>query len=546
MKSIQTKFLIIILICVLVASGINSFAGMYMTSQLLESNANEIISLKCEQNANDLDQALVSVEQSVNSLASHALEDITSVKQLWEDQEYREAYIADIEEVSLNHVKEIEGALSVFMAFNPEYTSPTEGFFWRSESVGAELKQVPRTNLLAYDKDDMEAVGWYYIPVENGVPTWLSPYQNENINEWLISYVVPIMVDDISVGVIGVEIDFGTMERAAEAIEIYKTGFAFLAADDGKVMYHPEYKYMTSMENKDDSLDEVIRLMEEEGDSTQTLKYTLNGEKKQIAFQKLRNNMYFCIVVLQEEIHQKRNELIQQNLLFTFLIICMALVLGNIFCKKMVKPLMDLNLATRKVAQGEWNIRLEKTTNDEIGELTESFQKTIQYLNKYVKKVNSLAYKDSMTGVRNKTAYKEMEERLNERIAEGTAKFAVVVFDINDLKQANDTYGHMAGDSLICCVSKYICDTFKHSQVYRVGGDEFVSILETADLENCEDLEMKFKQGIENLKLNNYPLIIVSAASGLAIYDAKKDSNYMDVFKRADAIMYKNKEEMKK
>jgi len=167
-------------------------------------------------------------------------------------------------------------------------------------------------------------------------------------------------------------------------------------------------------------------------------------------------------------------------------------------------------------------------------------------LNKYVKKVNSLAYKDSMTGVRNKTAYREMEERLNERIQEGTAKFAVVVFDVNDLKQANDKYGHMAGDALICCVSKYICDTFKHSQVFRVGGDEFVSILETADLENCKALEQRFRQGIENQRIDNYPLVIVSAASGMAVYDKEKDMTYMDVFKRADAIMYKNKVDMKK
>ena len=81
--------------------------------------------------------------------------------------------------------------------------------------------------------------------------------------------------------------------------------------------------------------------------------------------------------------------------------------------------------------------------------------------------------KDSLTGVGNKTAYIKKTNEINEQIRNGFKDFAVVMIDINGLKAVNDNYGHANGDLYIkgCC--HIICEVFKHSPVYRIGGDEF-------------------------------------------------------------------------
>ena len=102
-----------------------------------------------------------------------------------------------------------------------------------------------------------------------------------------------------------------------------------------------------------------------------------------------------------------------------------------------------------------------------------------------------MANTDSMTGVRNKHAYSAQEELINSQIESGEIeKLAVIVGDINGPKVVNDTQGHAAGDQLIKDASAMICAHFVHGAVFRVGGDEFVVILQGEDVRTQERTEV--------------------------------------------------------
>ena len=155
-----------------------------------------------------------------------------------------------------------------------------------------------------------------------------------------------------------------------------------------------------------------------------------------------------------------------------------------------------------------------------------------------------LARKDELTGVKNNNAYREFEENFQKKI-NAKAKilpFAVVVCDINDLKKINDTLGHKAGDEHIKKACKMICEIFAHSPVYRVGGDEFVAVLSGDDFVNREKLLKKLRGKV--LKNVNKPNGVV-VASGISDYETLKDRSLADVFERADARMYENKNFLK-
>lgn len=150
---------------------------------------------------------------------------------------------------------------------------------------------------------------------------------------------------------------------------------------------------------------------------------------------------------------------------------------------------------------------------------------------------------DALTGVRNYLAYERVVEKLSVMIAEKQdLEFAVAIFDINDLKLMNDNYGHKCGDELICHASKIICDAFKHSPVYRVGGDEFVAILFDEDYNNRDYIAHLLNDELSDLHDRaKDPLQDVSFAFGIAKYQKGEDLDYASVFRKADRNMYENK-----
>ena len=147
---------------------------------------------------------------------------------------------------------------------------------------------------------------------------------------------------------------------------------------------------------------------------------------------------------------------------------------------------------------------------------------------------------DALTGIKNKHAFMEAEERLNVQIAQKHApEFAVVLLDVNDLKKVNDTIGHSAGDQYIRDACKLVCDTFKHSPVFRIGGDEFAVISRGDDYQRIDELVAMVARHNEQARLNGG--IVISC--GMAKYD--NDPSVAPVFERADQRMYANKSELK-
>ncbi len=161
-----------------------------------------------------------------------------------------------------------------------------------------------------------------------------------------------------------------------------------------------------------------------------------------------------------------------------------------------------------------------------------------------LKSAERLARRDELTGIRNKNAFVEETRAIDDKIKTYIKNyfFGVVVCDINDLKKINDTRGHSFGDEAIQRASRMICEVFKHSPVFRIGGDEFAVLLSGVDYEQRDDLLVRLKEeSLSNKKARSGPTI----ACGLAVYDADSDSGFATVFERADNSMYENKKEFK-
>ena len=152
----------------------------------------------------------------------------------------------------------------------------------------------------------------------------------------------------------------------------------------------------------------------------------------------------------------------------------------------------------------------------------------------------NMASIDALTGIKNKHAFLEAEEKINRHIAEKTQpEFAVIVLDVNDLKKINDTEGHQAGDQYLRDACKFICNVFKHSPVFRVGGDEFAVISQGSDYACIEQLVRKVND--HNSEAARSGGIVI--ACGMAKY--RNDDCVAAVYERADQNMYENKSVLK-
>lgn len=167
---------------------------------------------------------------------------------------------------------------------------------------------------------------------------------------------------------------------------------------------------------------------------------------------------------------------------------------------------------------------------------------TIIFRNRQKKAAERMASIDFLTGLPNRRAY---EEKLLEEEHVHSEQFAVAVFDINGLKKANDTLGHAAGDELIKTMAKFLMNLKDESkeklpffQGYRVGGDEFVALMQVDDRQRLL-LHQSLLDQMNNWKGALNPRISVSV--GVSSRSEFPDSSSNKLVRIADNRMYQDK-----
>ena len=162
-----------------------------------------------------------------------------------------------------------------------------------------------------------------------------------------------------------------------------------------------------------------------------------------------------------------------------------------------------------------------------------------------------LAFTDELTGLSNRTAFKEdLEKRMEQDKTTGSEKIlptVVYMFDLNDLKKCNDTYGHDYGDQYIKMAADALKKIFlQEGKCYRIGGDEFCAWAPYTSMDEINKKLLLLEQDVEELNDRGF-VVTVSIAVGYAIYEEKQDGGGLySTMKRADAMMYERKQDYKK
>ena len=162
-------------------------------------------------------------------------------------------------------------------------------------------------------------------------------------------------------------------------------------------------------------------------------------------------------------------------------------------------------------------------------------------------KLEDRAYVDTLTGLQNRTAFYEYVGTLDKKREAGDADFTMLMVDVNFLKRVNDTYGHEEGNLYLQGAAELMAKVFGRDSLYRIGGDEFVQILEGRAQDGVEDRIRVFNKEVKKLQADDSlkPWEKVSAAVGIAKYEKGRDATVEETLRRADEAMYREKIAMK-
>lgn len=539
MKSIQTKFTIVLLAGIMVSALLIGSAGIVSAQKAIDKNSVQMMNLLCGENAQELNNTFSRIEQAVEILAVHAEVSLESVEKLVTEEAYLEEYTQHIEGLGLTVANETHGAIAIYYRYNPELLNGTSGFFRVYNKETGLFENTEVTDIDKYDPKDVECVGWYYTPVNEGKAVWMLPYYNQNIDIYMISYVVPIYAEQQLMGVIGIDIDFNFITDKVDEITLYESGYAFLTEKDYTVVHNPYFE-------RGHKIEELSPVSSVRGDLNEhkidTLyKYTIEGNEKRAAFCKLDNGMYLAVSASLKEIDATKNELIREIAVRTVSIMAIFLIAGWYMTKTMVKPLKEITRVSEEVAKGNLEVEVNYASKDEIGILADSMRETVMQLKKRTEFINHLAYTDSLTGLKNNTAYLQEVIKVKEALKKGNLSFAIFVIDVNGLKKINDEFGHEYGNRLLVKTAELIKDIFPQEHIYRIGGDEFVVFLYNTDEACCHRMEVRAYQKIKEQTGEIQPVIAV----GYAVCTKNDICKFKELFQRADKNMYNNKQKQK-
>ncbi len=169
----------------------------------------------------------------------------------------------------------------------------------------------------------------------------------------------------------------------------------------------------------------------------------------------------------------------------------------------------------------------------------ERLKAELEELRRENERLAGLAYRDALTGLRNRRLFTERLCEEVSRLQRGRkAGLSVVCVDVNDFKQVNDARGHAAGDAALVAVGQYLESLTRSCDVVcRVGGDEFAILLPDSDATQSQRIVNRIRESLSTLEtagLGSEPL-----AMGMATFQEGDDERCL--LARADDEMYADK-----
>ena len=200
--SLQFRFLITVMSAILAVTIFVGGISIYEVDNYVQNQTQTLIKVTCENEATMISNTFENMEKSVRIMKNYVLSFFESPSDT-EDPDIQKEVLQFADKMFVNIAKDTDGAIAYYFRLSPEISSNTTGIFYSHVSGSDEFVCLEPTDLSLYEKNDTEHVGWYWQPYEAGKPIWMVPYYNQNSDNLIISYVIPLYHDNSFIGIVG-------------------------------------------------------------------------------------------------------------------------------------------------------------------------------------------------------------------------------------------------------------------------------------------------------------------------------------------------------
>jgi diguanylate cyclase (GGDEF)-like protein len=199
---------------------------------------------------------------------------------------------------------------------------------------------------------------------------------------------------------------------------------------------------------------------------------------------------------------------------------------------------METTLGKIQVTRGR---RFRKSEIEQIENLLAALLYPLRNALLYRAAIHS-AFFDSLTGVKNRTAFDSNFTRDVEYNRRKESELSLIVLDIDYFKRINDNYGHIVGDDVLRQVAQCMENTIRSSDaLYRYGGEEFAIVLNGTGESGALLLAERIRQNVENLRIESLKSVKITLSLGVAVLQQNESPEQL--FKHADSALYRAKRE---
>jgi len=235
------------------------------------------------------------------------------------------------------------------------------------------------------DEDwDITGRGWYGC-IETKEPILTEPYIDSSTGKLILSAACPVMDDTTGtvLGAVGMDISLDHMTTVMSEYKIGNKGYILLLSENGTFLYHPQSDIIQKNVKDINISENVLNAMKSKKD--EFLKYRAQGQTKYGSLQHAGDTGYIVLscLPLSEYYAMLIGMIVALIVIFS---VGILLITFNIkkSASNLTKPILELNHTAQQLADGNLNVNINITSSNEIGELGESFQKTVNRLKEYI------------------------------------------------------------------------------------------------------------------------------------------------------------------
>ncbi|MBC7960957.1 MAG: diguanylate cyclase [Vallitaleaceae bacterium] len=501
-----------------------------------------------------------------------------------EDQENREKYFSSViryfPDVTMTYYGQENGFFygarrnedsSIYVVKNDNTTKGSSDYY------SIDSNGTSKDFIQAYENFDPRVRPWYKSAVQDKTATFGSIYSHFILKEPTLTASFPNYVDGVLTGVFGVDFQMTWLGETLKNLPIGEHGLVFVVDDQNQLvastMDEPTFK-MVDNQSVNIKVEESMNPLVQQSIKIAGLDHT--GREAEI---KVDHNSYLLVkthyqlsnikwniyIVLQRNDFLKE---MRKTLIYTVLVVIGISILfigiTVTVVRRILNPIARLSVAAKRLQEGVFEeIAIERRQN-ELDELTHTFNDMGRQITSHVSTLKSevhartleleeknrilkeLSYTDQLMDIANKRKFDETAPFMLDIAKRNENFFGIIMLDIDNFKNYNDTYGHIEGDNCLKEIGKVLrkCANRKTDLVARYGGEEIViSLIDNAS-QNILNLAENIRRQIQELGIENRETSwgVVTVSIGITYGKVISGDNIEALVDQADKALYLAKE----